>query len=103
MRHCTACRVVSSGSSPARRPAQPDERLGEVAQRLLVGLLGPEQPDERRAGVWPVGLNGKVGQQRADLVAVEARDRHAVALHLERSQEGYRLLRHIAPTGPHGG
>jgi len=68
--------------------AQAYQRLAEVAQRGRIGLLGPEQGRKRGTSVRPIGFGCQVGQQGAHLVAVEARDRHAVALNLERPKKG---------------
>ena len=40
---------------------QAHQRLGKIAERLLVGLLGPQQPCKRGAGVWAIGLGGQIG------------------------------------------
>ncbi len=75
------------GTIGPERGAQPSQRLREIAQRQAIGLVGPEQRSERGAGVGPVGLDRKVGQQGTHLLATEVADGSALAGYLEAAKE----------------
>src|SRR5262245_30929346 len=89
-----------SAAGVAERLAQPQQRLREVMEGSGVALVGPEQPTQAGAAVWPLGLNGQVDQQRPHFVAAEAADWHIVDLSLKRPQEGQReYCHHLTSAG----
>jgi hypothetical protein len=59
----------------ANRLAQVGERVAQVAERLAVRPVGPQQPGQYLAVMRPACFDGQVGQQRADFVGFEPRDR----------------------------
>ena len=71
------CGVVADGATQA------GEGVAQIAEGVAIGPIGPEQPGQRLAAMRPVGLDGQIGQERADLVGLEVRHRAIVQADVE--------------------
>ncbi len=52
--------------------AQLVERPAQVRARVLLGVVGLEQPGQGAARMGPIAFHGQIGEQRANLVGLEA-------------------------------
>jgi hypothetical protein len=69
-------------------------------QRLALGQVGPQQPDQRLTAMRAIRLHGQVGQQGTDLVVLERSDGFPIALQLIGPQKVHTQARHGVLLAP---
>ncbi|MEA3376668.1 MAG: hypothetical protein U9R72_10800 [Chloroflexota bacterium] len=90
----------SIGPPVAEEAAEVGEGVAEVAAGVLFREIGPQQIGEAGPGPWALGLDGEVGEERADLVGAEAVHGLAVQGGLEGAEQTKRQMGHGgAPPG----